>query len=150
MQEQAQALQARQSQPDDLSLLPKVGLEDVPSHIHLAQGESVNLSRSQSATLHRYEAGTNGLYYHQLVMTLDDGDETNDNAQVADAIINHPLLPLYLNLLAELGTDDLSAREFQAVQASMSSGVTARINQRLPQPMTRIKSAVILFWRPVP
>ena len=131
LQEQAQALQARQSQPDDLSLLPKVGLEDVPSHIHLAQGESVNLSLAgQSTTLHRYEAGTNGLYYHQLVMTLDDGDETNDNAQVADAIINHPLLPLYLNLLAELGTDGLSAREFQAVQASMSSGVTARISQR--------------------
>jgi Zn-dependent M16 (insulinase) family peptidase len=45
-------------------------------------------------------------------------------------VINHPLLPIYLSLLSELGTDELDAYEMQAKQAAHSSGVTARISQR--------------------
>ncbi len=137
LKKQAKALAERQAKPDDLSLLPKVGLEDVPEQIELKQGieQSVILSGKDSI-LYQYPAGTNGLYYYQVIIPLlssltqsDNKDESKDNNQ-NDAVINHPLLPLYLGLITELGTDKLNARELQAKQASMSSGVTARISQR--------------------
>ena len=57
------------------------------------------------------------------------GNASADELPVND-VINHPLLPIYLSLLSELGTDSLSAHEMQAKQAAHSSGVTARISQR--------------------
>ncbi len=36
---QTEALKVRQDTPDDLNLLPKVGLEDVPAALHIVQGE---------------------------------------------------------------------------------------------------------------
>lgn len=121
LRQQALDLAARQAAPDDLSLLPKVGLEDVPESVSFIDGEIVDITLAgQDSKLHQYEAGTNGLYYYQLIMPLAGQDD----------IINHPLLPIYLGLLSELGTDTLSARDFQAVQAAHSSGVTARISQR--------------------
>ncbi len=129
LRQQAKALAERQSAPDDLSLLPKVGLEDVPEQIHLKEGmeKQVRLSGKDSI-LYQYETGTNGLYYYQVVIPLLD--ILSPNTVEHDRIINHPLLPLYLGLITELGTDKLNARELQAKQASLSSGVTARISQR--------------------
>src|SRR5699024_2956732 len=114
-------LTARQAAEDDLSLLPKVGLEDVPDSISFIHGKQVDIKLAgDDSVLYQYEAGTNGLYYYQVIMPLAGQDE----------LINHPLLPIYLGLLSELGTDTLSARDFQALQAAHSSGVTARISQR--------------------
>ncbi|PNK61922.1 insulinase family protein [Psychrobacter sp. FDAARGOS_221] len=121
LKQQAADLTARQAAEDDLSLLPKVGLEDVPESVSFTHGEQLPIKLvGEDSVLHQYLAGTNGLYYYQLLMPLEGQDE----------LINHPLLPLYLGLLSELGTDSLSAREFQAVQAAHSSGVTARVSQR--------------------
>lgn len=121
LREQAVALAKRQATPDDLSQLPKVGLEDVPASIHLAKDKAIPIRLAeQDSTLYQYEAGTNGLYYHQIIIPLTGHDD----------IIEHPLLPIYLALLTELGTDNLTARQMQAKQASLSSGVTARISQR--------------------
>ncbi|WP_019671806.1 insulinase family protein [Psychrobacter lutiphocae] len=121
LKQQAADLTARQAAEDDLSLLPKVGLEDVPESVSFTHGKQLDIElEGQSSVLYQYEAGTNGLYYYQLIMPLVGEDE----------LINHPLLPIYLGLLSDLGTDTLSAREFQAVQAAHSSGVTARISQR--------------------
>lgn len=121
LREQAAALAKRQTTPDDLSLLPKVGLEDVPKSISLAKGSTKSIRLAgQDTTLYQYETGTNGLYYHQIIVPLAGRDD----------IINHSLLPIYLALLTELGTDSLSARQMQAKQASLSSGITARISQR--------------------
>jgi Zn-dependent M16 (insulinase) family peptidase len=132
LHKQALDLAARQAAPDDLSLLPKVGLEDVPTDISFKQGsqKTVRLS-GQDSTLFEYEAGTNGIYYYQVIVPLTDaiGEVNNDQLPVND-VINHPLLPIYLSLLSELGTDSLSAHEMQAKQAAHSSGVTARISQR--------------------
>lgn len=132
LHKQALDLAARQTAPDDLSLLPKVGLEDVPTDISFKQGtqKQVRLS-GQDSTLFEYEAGTNGLYYYQVIVPLTDaiGNANNDNLP-ANEVINHPLLPIYLSLLSELGTDSLDAYEMQAKQAAHSSGVTARISQR--------------------
>ena len=85
----------------------------------------------QDSTLFEYEAGTNGIYYYQVIVPLTEaiGNGNADELPVND-VINHPLLPIYLSLLSELGTDSLSAHEMQAKQAAHSSGVTARISQR--------------------
>ena len=135
LKQQALDLAARQAAPDDLSLLPKVGLEDVPTDISFKQGaqKQVRLS-GQDSTLFEYEAGTNGIYYYQVIVPLTDaiGQERAATTEhlPANDVINHPLLPIYLSLLSELGTDSLSAHEMQAKQAAHSSGVTARISQR--------------------
>lgn len=129
LRQQALDLAARQSAPDDLSLLPKVGLEDVPESVNLIHGEQKRITlEGREATLFEYEAGTNGLYYYQVIMPLTS--QVLEGSEQADDIINHPLLPLYLGLLSELGTDTMSAREMQALQAAHSSGVTARVSQR--------------------
>ena len=39
IQEKTEALKKRQDTPDDLELLPKVGLEDVPADLHIVQGQ---------------------------------------------------------------------------------------------------------------
>lgn len=116
---QSQELKARQAMDDDIELLPKVTLDDVPSDIEFANAVLHPLTiNGVTGTLYEYPKGTNGLYYYQLFSQIDD------------KITNNPLLPLYLHLLSELGTDSYSAREFQAVQARHSSGITARISQR--------------------
>lgn len=132
LEKQALDLAARQAAPDDLSLLPKVGLEDVPTDISFKQGTKKQVMLSgQDSTLFEYEAGTNGLYYYQVIVPLTDaiGNQDTSNLPVNE-VINHPLLPIYLSLLSELGTDELDAYEMQAKQAAHSSGVTARISQR--------------------
>lgn len=129
LRQQALDLAARQSAPDDLSLLPKVGLEDVPESVTFIQGQQRQVSlEGREATLFQYEAGTNGLYYYQVIVPLAS-DKLGSGTE-ADDVIEHPLLPLYLGLLSELGTDSISAREMQALQAAHSSGVTARVSQR--------------------
>ena len=139
LKEQAEQLTARQAAEDDLSLLPKVGLEDVPDSISFIHGKQVDIKlASDDSVLYQYEAGTNGLYYYQVIMPLAGQDE----------LINHPLLPIYLGLLSELGTDTLSARDFQALQAAHSSGVTARISQRTsPQNPDLLSSYFVVATR---
>ena len=139
IKEQAEQLTARQAAADDLSLLPKVGLEDVPDSISFTHGKQVNIKLAgDDSVLYQYEAGTNGLYYYQLIMPLAGQDE----------LINHPLLPIYLGLLSDLGTDTLSAREFQALQAAHSSGVTARVSQRTsPQDPDLLSSYFVVATR---
>ena len=132
LHKQALDLAARQAAPDDLTLLPKVGLEDVPTDISFKQGTQKQIQLSgQESTLFEYEAGTNGLYYYQIVVPLTHAiGASNTAALPVNEVINHPLLPIYLSLLSELGTDSLDAYELQAKQAAHSSGVTARISQR--------------------
>ncbi|MBO1531229.1 insulinase family protein [Psychrobacter sp. F1192] len=132
LRKQALDLAARQAAPDDLSLLPKVGLEDVPTDISFKEGTQKQITlNGQSSTLFEYEAGTNGLYYYQVIVPLTDAiGAGNAETLPANEVINHPLLPIYLSLFSELGTDSLTAYELQAKQAAHSSGVTARISQR--------------------
>ena len=131
LHKQALDLAARQATPDDLSLLPKVGLEDVPADISVKQGTQQQVMLSgKNSTLFEYEAGTNGLYYYQVIVPLTDGIGQIRDDLPANDVINHPLLPIYLSLLSELGTDSLDAYELQAKQAAHSSGVTARVSQR--------------------
>lgn len=121
IRQKSKALAARQAMSDDVDILPKVGLSDIPKHLKFAHAIRQPISiDGQTRTLHEYHAGTNGLYYYQVVLDLQEDLD----------ILSHPLLPMYLSFLSELGTDRYDARTFQEVQASVSSGVTARISQR--------------------
>lgn len=137
------ALTERQAMVDDVNILPKVGLEDIPSSIKFVHGTTTpivlgNTSSDNISTLYEYHAGTNGLYYYQVIIDLTDHPELLDN----------PILPIYLTLLSELGTDKYDSRNFQAVQASVSSGVTARISQRThPDDKDKMTSYLVLATR---
>ena len=124
IRQKARELADRQALIDDVSILPKVGLDDIPSDIQFTHGTRTLITLSADTTsprtLYEYHASTNGLYYYQVLVDLQGRDD----------ILNNPLLPIYLALLSELGTDRHSARDFQEYQASISSGVTARISQR--------------------
>lgn len=124
----AKILAERQATLDDVDLLPKVGLNDIPADIQFKTGKQKSIQiAGKATTLYEYEAGTNGLYYYQVILPLNDLNEQNGTSQ---KIVYHPQLANYLTLISELGTDKYDARSFQALQARHSSGVTMRISQR--------------------
>ncbi len=130
-------LAARQATIDDVELLPKVTLADVPQAINFREARlSAITINGQTAPLYQYSTGTNGLYYYQLLLTLEPD------------ILTNPLLPLYSYLLSEVGTDKLSAREFQARQARHSAGVGVRLSQRTStDDPTTLNSFLVLATR---
>lgn len=102
--EQAHALLERQAQEDDESILPKVGIEDVPPNKEMPKGESGHFNGYQ---LHRYQQGTNGLVYQQIVTPIPElGDELL------------PLLPLYTQMIGDLGAGD---RDYLAIQNEITA-----------------------------
>ncbi len=108
----AARLATRQAQVDDLSILPKVGLADIPIDLKIQTGELKTLKLSgHDAVLHRYAAGTNGLYYNQVII------------EVPQALLNSKLLSLYVSLVGSVGAGDLSYLELQQQQTAVSGGV---------------------------
>ncbi|VAW77289.1 Predicted insulinase-like Zn-dependent peptidase DVU0941, partial [hydrothermal vent metagenome] len=114
--EQARVLAERQTQQDDPSMLPKVGLEDIPDEMHIASGEQEDLS---GLPVSFYPQGTNGLVYQQVVAELPrlDGD-------LLDAF------PCYSYSLAQLGCGGRNYLETQALQSSVSGGISASSSLR--------------------
>lgn len=110
--DQAALLQQRQAQEDDLSLLPKVGLADIPADLHIVEGVTRQIEAAgQQIPFHQYTAGTNGLYYQQLFI------------EVADDVLQSPLLGIYTALIGELGAADMSYLDIQQAQAMVSGGL---------------------------
>lgn len=114
--EQAAALQARQNEVDDVSILPKVGLQDVPATMQIPTGTVSDLGDIQD---NFFEQGTNGLIYQQVVVDLPAMD---------DALVN--LLPIYTYCLSELGCGERDYLQAQAWQDSVSGGVNAYVSVR--------------------
>jgi hypothetical protein len=109
--QQSVELAQRQEQEDDPGILPKVGLDDVPSTITEPSAQDLKLSKSGSnATF--YGQGTNGLCYQQMVVELPKLDEELLAA-----------LPLYSACVSEFGVGDKDYAEAQAWQARVSGGV---------------------------
>jgi len=113
---QAAALEARQNEEDDISILPKVGLEDVPANMQIPTGESRSLGKLQTTF---YEQGTNGLIYQQTIIAMP---------ALEDELID--LLPVYTSCLTELGCGDKDYLQSQAWQDSVSGGVSAYTSVR--------------------
>ncbi len=114
--EQARALAERQKQLDDPDVLPKVGLEDIPAEMHIAEGESGKLAGCPASY---YPQGTNGLVYQQLV---------SDLPQLEGVLLD--VLPVYTSALTQLGCAGQDYLAVQALQTSVSGGVHASSSMR--------------------
>jgi len=104
-------LQTRQAQQDDESILPKVGLEDIPDSIHLPDPQAAAIGESRATC---FAQGTNGLVYQQMIMQLP---------ALEDELIE--VMPYYSHCLTELGCGDKDYLQAQAWQSSVSGGVHA-------------------------
>jgi Zn-dependent M16 (insulinase) family peptidase len=112
----AAELTARQQQQDDPNILPKVGIEDIPSVLPIPQGTQETLG-NLPATF--FGQGTNGLVYQQIVIDLP---------HLEDELLN--VLPHYTACLTELGVGDRDYRQTQTWQGSISGGVSATTTLR--------------------
>ncbi len=110
------ALKERQLQQDDESILPKVGLSDIPTHMHYTAADQV---AQLPQPLTSYAAGTNGLVYQQIVISLPE---------LSDELLQ--VLPYYGVCLTEVGVGDkdyLTVQQWQAqVVGNISSFTTIR------------------------
>ncbi|GAA0837727.1 MULTISPECIES: insulinase family protein [Marinomonas] len=106
----SEALKERQSQIDDMSILPKVGLEDVPARLP----EYEHHQQAGELPVTFYPQGTNGLVYQQLVITLPELDEEEKSH-----------LPLFSSLITELGVGEQDYLAIQERQAQVCGGLGA-------------------------
>lgn len=114
--EQAAALAARQAQQDDPEVLPKVSLDDVPTELHVPQGEAAAVAAIPSTW---YTRGTNGLVYQELVVDLPALEP-----DLAD------LLPMFCNIVTEVGSGGRDYLATQELQAAVTGGLSARSTVR--------------------
>ncbi len=110
--EQACILAERQQQQDDPEWLPKVGLEDVPDELPIAESVSRPVGDLPAAW---YAQGTNGMVYLQAIFDLP--------ALTAEEL---DLLPLFCACLSEVGSAGRDYRTTQARQAAVTGGISAR------------------------
>ena len=113
---QAQVLAERQQRQDDPELLPKVGLEDVPPDLKIAEGVAQPVGVLPATW---YAQGTNGMVYVQSVLDLPALDH-----EALD------LLPLFCACLSEVGSAGRDYRSTQAQQAAVTGGISARASVR--------------------
>jgi len=112
IEEKTAALKQRQDTPDNLELLPKVGLEDVPAELQIVQGQLREIICNRLDTpLNLYHAGTNGIYYQQVLI------------QIPDEIVQSPYFNLLSILMGEVGAGEYDYLEFQQIQTAVSGGL---------------------------
>jgi presequence protease len=109
--QQSKELAERQQQLDDESILPKVGLDDIPEKIKQPQVEQI---KQEGILLNQYAQGTNGLSYQQLVIELPP---MSDDLQYA--------IPLFCRCMTELGCDNKTYIQTQLLHSSISGGIHA-------------------------
>ncbi|WP_372964542.1 insulinase family protein [Marinobacter sp.] len=112
--EQAQALEERQLRKDDDSILPKVGLADVP--LQMPEPEAT-YDAETGATL--YARGTNGLVYQQVVLPVPALSE--------EELL---LLPYYTTLISEVGCGELDYLQMQDRISAESGGIGASFSAK--------------------
>jgi Zn-dependent M16 (insulinase) family peptidase len=110
--QQARALEARQEQQEDDSLLPQVTLADIPAEMHYTAGSHESVA---GYDLRCYSAGTNGLMYQQVVIKLPELSEQE-----------RQLLPIYTLALTEVGLGELDYLAVQNLQAQRVGSLTAK------------------------
>ena len=109
-------LTARQAQVDDDSMLPKVELSDVPAALPEPEFSQTEL-HSMPFTL--YGKGTNGLVYQQATAALP---------ALSDPQLQ--ILPLYTNILTDVGLGDTSYMDVQERQAATVGSIAGFISMR--------------------
>lgn len=118
--QQTKRLNERQLQEDDISILPKVELSDVPADINWPEAARISLDTGPQPTpASFYGQGTNGLAYQQVILPLPAIPEELQ-----------PLLPLYSGCLPEVGVGSRSYLDIQALQSAISGGINSNIAMR--------------------
>lgn len=112
----ASALKERQEMDEDLEILPKVGLPDVPSTIPYPEASRRQL---KPLPLTSYSAGTNGLAYQQITMPLP---------QLTTEQMD--LLPLYSTCVTEMGVGSRDYQQTQLWHSSIVGSYTASASVR--------------------
>ncbi|MDG6773081.1 insulinase family protein [Thiomicrorhabdus sp. ZW0627] len=120
--DQAFALEERQQQVDDPTILPEVTKDDIPAEIKTMTGETLSVG---DLPVTAYECGTNGLVYEQVLIDLP---EFSDNEQA--------ILPLFNTCITEVGSAGRDYIETQEHQAAVSGGISARsaLHSKIGQP----------------
>ncbi|HBD24030.1 MAG TPA: peptidase M16 [Oceanospirillaceae bacterium] len=110
----AVALQQRQNEVDDVSILPTVTRQDIPDDIAIAEPTS-GCHQQQTS----FDAGTNGLVYHQLVLPWPK--LTPEDL---------PYLVLLAQFYTEMGVGDADYLQLQARQANVCGSFSAFLSNR--------------------
>ena len=109
-------LVARQAQVDDDSMLPKVELSDVPAALPELSYNELQVKGMPFTT---YGQGTNGIVYQQTVAPLPPLDY--EQLQI---------LPLYTNILTEVGLGEDSYLDVQQRQAATVGAISTFVAMR--------------------
>ncbi len=119
--ELAKALNKRQSEEEDLSVLPQVTRDDIPpSKVFpvLAgtdlKGKTPGAQAANGIKLTTATAGTNGIAYHQVVSPIPT---------LTTPMLG--LLPLYTQVVTEVGSAGRNYLETQQEQHSITGGISA-------------------------
>ncbi len=116
--EAAARLLERQNHEDDASILPKVGLDDIPKTISEPRVMSLG-AKDKKIKMSYYPSPTNGIAYQHIVYSLPHLSEEQKN-----------LLPLFTSCITELGINDLSYKATQELQAQISGGINCHASIR--------------------
>jgi Zn-dependent M16 (insulinase) family peptidase len=108
----ARCLSERQQRQDDPELLPRVGLDDVPSELKIVEGV---ISQVGKTPAYWYTQGTNGMVYLQTIV---------DMPALSNADLE--LIPLFCACLTRVGSAGRDYRATQARHAAVTGGVKAR------------------------
>lgn len=112
----AAELKNRQNQKDDASILPKVGLEDVPKEFYVAHGHS---PAGGDLPVAFYPQGTNGLVYQQVIV---------DMPLLSEDLLD--VLPYFSVCMSEVGSAGRDYLATQALQSSVSGGLQCSASMR--------------------
>ena len=104
----ADALKLRQEAIDDIEILPKVTIHDIPLKREYTEKNKILGNRSI------YEVGTNGLIYSDFLFPLKN--LTNDELLFSS---------LYTFILTEVGLKNKTYEEIQAHQSKITGGINA-------------------------
>ncbi|MCF6299415.1 MAG: insulinase family protein, partial [Thiomicrorhabdus sp.] len=120
--DQAVALEERQSQIDDPSILPEVTKKDIPETIKTYTAQHTKVG---NVPVTSYQCGSNGLTYEQLIIDLPE---------LTDA--EKALMPLFNSCVTEVGSAGRDYLETQSYHAKISGGISARsmVHSKLQAP----------------
>lgn len=114
-----EALRQRQATEDNPEVLPSVSVNDAPKELKYPEYRKFDINGASASF---FPTATNGLVYQQVVIEIPEMDQ---------ALIDD--LPLFCDILNEVGINDLDYLQAQELQASVSGGIHARLSCRSPQ-----------------
>ncbi len=113
------ALRERQETEDNPEVLPSVSVSDAPEELNYPVHRNLDIGGTKVGF---FPTATNGLVYQQVVMQVPHMDQT---------LIDD--LPLFCDIINEVGVNDQDYLQTQERQASVSGGIHARLSCRSPQ-----------------